>query len=187
MLKILNKNIFSILLLFFILLFLYLFFFNEAFFLWAFERHQNTLSWFIRPLILIPFCYFAYKKSLNWILVTVLALFTSMFWFPIPNEINPQVIDFLTMEKEFLTSWINIEKIIFSFIILFNFYFLVFSFVTKSIKLWIFIALLAAVWKSLWSVFMTEWWISVIPFALLWFLLLLFSIYIYVKFFNKNK
>nr|WP_320022777.1 hypothetical protein [uncultured Draconibacterium sp.] len=36
---------------------------SQPFFYWVFERHHNQLSWYIRPLFLIPFCYFAYKRS----------------------------------------------------------------------------------------------------------------------------
>lgn len=27
---------------------------------WAWARHHNPLSWYIRPLFVLPFCYFAY-------------------------------------------------------------------------------------------------------------------------------
>lgn len=30
---------------------------NEPFLNWVFERHQNQMSWFIRPVFLIPFCF----------------------------------------------------------------------------------------------------------------------------------
>jgi len=30
---------------------------------WAWERHHNPLSWWIRPLFLIPFAFFAYRRS----------------------------------------------------------------------------------------------------------------------------
>ena len=30
---------------------------------WAWERHHNVLSWYIRVLFLLPFCYFAYKRA----------------------------------------------------------------------------------------------------------------------------
>ena len=30
---------------------------------WAWARHHNPLSWYIRPLFVLPFCYFAYKRS----------------------------------------------------------------------------------------------------------------------------
>ena len=31
---------------------------------WAWARHHNILSWYIRPLFLLPFCFFAYRRSL---------------------------------------------------------------------------------------------------------------------------
>lgn len=74
------------------------------FLVWAWERHHNVLSWYIRPLFLLPFCYFAYKRSFTGILVTLFALATSMFWFPKPAQPDPQVIAFLAMEKRYLTS-----------------------------------------------------------------------------------
>jgi hypothetical protein len=30
---------------------------------WAWARDQNPLSWYVRPLFILPLCYFAYKKS----------------------------------------------------------------------------------------------------------------------------
>ncbi|WP_386688693.1 hypothetical protein [Lonepinella sp. MS14437] len=55
---------------------------NNAVFDWVFARHQNPLSWYIRPLFIIPLCWFAYRHSLTGIATTVFALLTSMFWFP---------------------------------------------------------------------------------------------------------
>ena len=49
---------------------------------WAWARHQNPLSWYIRPLFILPFCYFAYKKSVRGIVLTLVAVTSSMFWFP---------------------------------------------------------------------------------------------------------
>ena len=39
------------------------FFADSRFFHWAFARHHNPLSWYIRPLFLIPFCLAAYHRS----------------------------------------------------------------------------------------------------------------------------
>ena len=34
----------------------------------AWARHHNELSWYIRPLFILPFCFFAYKaRTLCWI------------------------------------------------------------------------------------------------------------------------
>jgi hypothetical protein len=30
---------------------------------WAWNRHHNVLSWYIRPLFLLPFCWFAHRRS----------------------------------------------------------------------------------------------------------------------------
>ena len=45
----------------------------------AWARHHNPLSWYIRSLFLLPFCYFAYKRSMWVIALTLLALATSIF------------------------------------------------------------------------------------------------------------
>lgn len=77
---------------------------------WAFERHRNLLSWYIRPLFLIPFGFFAYRHSLTGIAGTILALVTSMFWFNSPDEISPRVADFLRFERQWLAEPWSIQK-----------------------------------------------------------------------------
>ena len=37
---------------------------NDAFFNWAFARHRNILSWYIRPLFIIPMVIFAFKRAI---------------------------------------------------------------------------------------------------------------------------
>lgn len=39
-----------------------------------------------RALFFLPFCFFAYRRSLWDIVLTILALVTSMFWFPAPKR-----------------------------------------------------------------------------------------------------
>jgi hypothetical protein len=58
----------------------------DAFLSWAWARHHNVLSWYVRPLFLLPFCYFAYRRSVKGIALTLLALATSMFWSPSQNS-----------------------------------------------------------------------------------------------------
>jgi hypothetical protein len=79
---------------------------------WAWERHHNILSWYIRVLFLLPFCYFAYKRSLFGMVLTLVALATSMFWFPAPERTDPQVLEFLAMEWEYLAGEWTTAKIL---------------------------------------------------------------------------
>lgn len=75
---------------------------TTEFWAWAWARHQNMLSWYIRPLFLIPFIFFAYRRSLAGIAGTLVTLATSMFWFPAPAQPDPRVAEFLRMEQEYL-------------------------------------------------------------------------------------
>ena len=78
---------------------------------WAWERHHNPWSWYIRPLFVLPFCYFAYKKSLWGIALTVVAVLSSMFWFPAPDSPDPRAAAFLDMEWQYITGNWTIAKI----------------------------------------------------------------------------
>jgi hypothetical protein len=75
---------------------------TDEFVAWA--RHHNVLSWYVRPLFLLPFCYFAYERSLWGIVLTVIALATSMFWFPAPEHSSSAVNEMLASESEYLTA-----------------------------------------------------------------------------------
>ena len=69
---------------------------------WVWARHHNELSWYVRPLFLLPFCYFAFRRSLLGILVTLLVFPTSLFWFPAPENPSPRVEGYLAWEHQFL-------------------------------------------------------------------------------------
>src|SRR5918998_1959119 len=69
---------------------------------WVWARHHNELSWYVRPLFLLPFCFFAYKRSLPGILVTLLIFPTSLFWFPAPENPSARVEGYLAWERQFL-------------------------------------------------------------------------------------
>jgi hypothetical protein len=79
---------------------------------WAWKRHHNVLSWYIRVLFLLPLCYFAYKRSLTGIVLTLVALATSMFWFPAPENPDPRTLEFLAMEREYLAGEWTAAKIL---------------------------------------------------------------------------
>ena len=78
---------------------------------WAFDRHANALSWYIRPLFLLPLAYFAYRRSGWGMAGTLVALATSMFWFPAPAQPDPQVLEFLDFERAWLTGDWDAQKI----------------------------------------------------------------------------
>ncbi|HYQ84513.1 MAG TPA: hypothetical protein VEP28_10990 [Rubrobacter sp.] len=100
---------------------------------WAWERHHNVLSWYIRPLFFLPFCYFAYRRSLFGITLTLLALATSMFWFPAPEQSSPGALGFLAMEREYLTGEWTAAKILLALIVPLGFATLALAFWKRSI------------------------------------------------------
>ncbi|HYZ70276.1 MAG TPA: hypothetical protein VE528_01340 [Thermoleophilaceae bacterium] len=70
------------------------------------------LSWWIRPLFLIPFAFFAYRRSWLGIAVTLVALATSMFWFPRPARGDPQVAEFLAAERRAVLGEWTLPKVV---------------------------------------------------------------------------
>jgi hypothetical protein len=84
---------------------------------WTWERHHNVLSWYIRPLFLLPFCFFAYRRSLLGMTLTLLALATSMFWFPAPAEASPAVNEMLGAEREYLTADWTLWKVLIALLV----------------------------------------------------------------------
>lgn len=125
---------------------------NE-FFTWSFKRHHNVLSWYIRPLFLLPFCYFAYKRSIIGIIITLIALFTSMFWFPKPTTVDQKVEKFLAMEMEYLFGEWSFIKILLSTIVPLTMLALAFAFWRHSWKYGILVINLIAILKVLWSLY----------------------------------
>jgi hypothetical protein len=83
----------------------------ELLVIWAWERHHNVLSWYVRPLFLLPYCWFAYRRSATGITVTLVALITSMGWFPAPRTPNPAVVRMLAVEREYLLGAWTASKV----------------------------------------------------------------------------
>ena len=107
--------------------------FLDEFLSWAWARHHNPLSWYIRPLFLLPFCYFAYKRSIWDIVLTLFALATSMFWFPEPERPDPRVVEFLAAEKEYLTGDWTLTKVLLSLLVPVSFTALALAFWRRSL------------------------------------------------------
>lgn len=124
---------------------------NSVFFDWAFRRHENLLSWYIRPIIILPLCYFSYKRSGLGLSATAFLGLTSMFWFPQPESVAPHVIEFLAMEKEYLTSAWTIGKIAISSIVPISLCLLCFAFWKRKLMMGIVLVILIAFGKVVWS------------------------------------
>ncbi len=84
---------------------------------WAWERHHNVLSWYIRPLFFLPFCYFAYKRSLFGMTLTLVALATSMAWFPATETTSPAVIEMLAAEEAYFAAGWPLWKVLLALIV----------------------------------------------------------------------
>ncbi|WP_417372217.1 hypothetical protein [Gelidibacter japonicus] len=125
---------------------------NKPFFDWVFERHHNQWSWYLRPLFLLPFCYFAYKKSFAGMMVSIFALFTSMFWFPKPEIVSESVINFLEFEKQYLYGEWNLSKQLLTLTIPISFIALGLAFWKRSVIMGIAVVVLMATGKMVWSI-----------------------------------
>ena len=106
---------------------------TNEFVAWAWARHHNVLSWYIRPLFLLPFCYFAYRRSLLGIVLTLVALATSMFWFPAPEHASPRAAEFLAVEKEYLTGDWMLWKVLLGLVVPVSFAALAVAFWRRSL------------------------------------------------------
>ena len=125
---------------------------SQSFFEWVFERHHNQLSWYVRPLFLIPFCYFAYKRSWTGVMITIFALFTSMFWFSKPEVVNEQVVSFLQYEKEWLSKSWESRDVLMALTVPFSFFMLALAFWKRSLWMGLTVVVLMATGKILWSI-----------------------------------
>ena len=125
---------------------------SKTFLSWIFERHQNQMSWFIRPVFLIPFCFFAYRRSWTGISITIFCLFTSMFWFNKPEIINEEVKAFLQFEVDWLGGEWNIRKWLLTLTIPVSFFALGLAFWKRSLFRGLGVVVLMATGKIIWSI-----------------------------------
>ncbi|MFD1140105.1 hypothetical protein ACFQ4C_03260 [Larkinella insperata] len=125
---------------------------NEDFLHWVFERHQNQLSWYLRPLFLIPFCFFAYQRRWAGLTGTVFILLTSTFWFPKPRVVDESVRQFLQFEQEWLRGPWDLGKICLSLLVPVSMAALGMAFWKKSVLLGLAVLFSIAVGKICWSI-----------------------------------
>lgn len=84
---------------------------------WLWSRHANVLSWYIRPLFLLPLAWFAYRRNGWGIAATLIALVSSMAWFPGPQQPDPKVLEFLRFEQDWLTGDWTTGKVILTLLV----------------------------------------------------------------------
>ncbi|MEO9943756.1 hypothetical protein [Paraglaciecola sp.] len=143
------------------------FFTNDAFFNWAFDRHHNTLSWWLRPLMVLPFALAAWYRSWSGIWLSLVAMFSSMFWFPAPEVPDPKVMEFLAMEKTLLQSGWTMTNMLGAASVMAYGIFLGAALWKRSLWLGLGVVVLGGVLKMLWSItFSPEAGDSIIPIAI---------------------
>lgn len=118
---------------------------------WAWARHHNILSWYIRPLFLIPYCWFAWRRSVRGMVSTVIALVTSMAWFPAPDVVDPQVERFLAAEREYLLGTWTVAKVAMTLLVPAMFALLAAAFWRGSVRFGVAVIVAAAMGKIVWS------------------------------------
>ena len=130
---------------------------TDEFVAWAWARHHNVLSWYIRPLFFLPFCYFAYRRSLWGIVLTLLALVTSMFWFPVPENPSAAVNEMLASEREYLTTDWTLWKVFIALLVPLTFAALGLAFWKRSLLWGLAVVNTAILFKIGWTfLFSTE-------------------------------
>ncbi len=124
---------------------------------WAWARHHNVLSWYVRPLFILPFCFFAYRRSLFGIVLTLIALATSMFWFPAPEHASPAVNEMLRTEEAYLTANWTPWKVLIALLIPLTFAALGLAFWRRSLLWGLAVINAAILFKIAWTfLFSTE-------------------------------
>lgn len=125
---------------------------NQKFFDWIYDRHHNQWSWYIRPIFLIPFCFFAYKRSWTGISVVICCLFTSMFWFNTPEVVPDNVKTFLQFEKDWLYGEWDYKKVLLIITVPVSFMALGLAFWKRSLLIGLGVIVLMATGKIVWSI-----------------------------------
>lgn len=104
----------------------------EIFLEWVWDRHHSLWSWYVRPLFIFPFCYFAYKRKLRFVLLVLVIFPTTLFWFPAPEIPSQKVIEYLSWEREFITEGRLWEQLLLITLVVFFLYLLALSFWKRS-------------------------------------------------------
>ena len=125
----------------------------EEFISWVWGRHHNILSWYVRPLFILPYCYFAYQRKLSYVVLTLLLLPTTLFWFPAPEVPSEKVIQYLAWEREFLLNAPLVQKMVLVILVVLFLWFLARAFWKRSMIYGLIVLNVGTGLKVLWSIF----------------------------------
>lgn len=100
---------------------------------WAWARHHNEWSWYIRPLFLIPYCWFAWRRSAAGLALTLAMLITSMAWFPAPAEPSARAVEILAAERAYLLAPWSLAKLAVALLVPISFAALALAFWRRSL------------------------------------------------------
>jgi hypothetical protein len=152
---------------------------DQTFFDWAWARHYNILSWYVRSVSLLPFIYFAYRRSWTGMAFSVFAIATSMAWFPAPAGASANTTAFLAMEEEYLFSAWNLSKILLTLTVPLMFALLAVAFWNRNFIYGGVVIVIAVLMKIVWSLIEggTSGW-ALVPIALVGLLITLGLIYL---------
>ena len=120
--------------------------------------------------------------------MTVIALATSMFWFPAPTSVDPAVEQFLQSEKDYILGDWTLSKVLASLTVPAFFYFLALAFWKRSWWWGVAVINLAALGKVAWSVISggESGWAVLVP-AVIGMLVCDAAVYLGVKFIHNRQ
>ena len=84
--------------------------------------------------------------------MSIFAVFTSMFWFPKPEVVSENVIEFLKFEEDYLYGEWNLSKKLLTLTIPFSFLALGLAFWKRNLVMGIGVVVLIATGKMVWSI-----------------------------------
>lgn len=107
---------------------------------WAWARHHNEWSWYIRPFIMIGFCVAAWYRHRMAVVVIAVFFPISAVIFPAPDKPKPYVVEFLKAERELLEALTSLELVAFSVLVVIFLWLLALAFWRRSLGLGLIVA-----------------------------------------------
>jgi hypothetical protein len=118
---------------------------------WIWDRHLNPLSWYIRPVLMIPIALAAYFRQSYLLIVSFIAFMTSMFWFNKPQQVNPLAKKALDYERNYLKSNWDLKKVLLSLLVPLGMLAFVQAFWQRSLKIGLIVFNVLVAVKIIWT------------------------------------